>query len=106
MQLVAIVNQKRWRAACSVLLDPVGQRLRRRRGDSTSPMRTIVGVVGDVLDTERTGRPEPEIDAPFAVQAPVLDDVPRREGCPANPYQPRGTWSACVAGESCIWPAR
>ena len=50
--------------------DPIGQQLRLGRVTSTSPMRTIVGVVGDVLHSELTSRPEPEIYVPFA-QAPA-----------------------------------
>ena len=94
-QPVAIVNQTMARRVFGAA-DPIGQQLRLGRVTSTSPMRTIVGVVGDVLHTELTGRPEPEIYVPF-VQAPSVDDVPRRaDGGRSRSVRGRGPR---VAGE-------
>ena len=68
-QPVAIVNQALARRAFGNV-DPIGRQLRPGRADSTKPWRTIVGVVGDVLHSELTKRPDPEIYVPFR-QAPV-----------------------------------
>jgi putative ABC transport system permease protein len=68
-QPVAIVNQAFARRVFGDD-DPIARQLRLGRATPTSPPRTIVGVVGDVLHTELTRRPDPEIYVPFA-QAPA-----------------------------------
>jgi len=67
-QPVAIVNQDFARRTFGDA-DPIGRSLRLGRANSTGALRTIVGVVGNVLHNSLTGRPDPEIYLPFA-QAP------------------------------------
>jgi putative ABC transport system permease protein len=67
-QPVAIVNRTFARQTFGDS-DPIGRQLRLGRVTSTSPPRTIVGVVGDVLHSELTRSADPEIYVPFA-QAP------------------------------------
>jgi putative ABC transport system permease protein len=67
-QPVAIVNRTLARRAFGEV-DPIGRQIRLGRANSANAQRTIVGIVGDVLHSELTRRPEPEIYVPIT-QAP------------------------------------
>jgi putative ABC transport system permease protein len=81
-QPVAIVNRALAARAFGDT-NPVGRRLRFGRGDSASPWRTIVGVAGNVLHSEMTGRPKPEIYFPMAQSpSPMMMLAVRTAGDP------------------------